>query len=253
MKYQSNYLLLLLTAFITSGIQKDAYASVTTSFQEHDITRKVKILAIKNPDRRPLQSFLYGLEAAEKFQSFAPKADVGFQLLPQQNVRVNIQGLNLRLVSSDAEAVIPMEEDGFFRLDKNMSKGQQEDIEVIVSTKSGTTRFQSAVRSPNLLVNEKRLGDLRLQCEMDWAMNKRDLTFLMKVSLSMGASVCQSKKVAIAFAEPRRFTSVSLEEGERKIFVYKGKAVNRYVPPIYDQSWGNDAKLTFEYETEIAE
>lgn len=213
---------------------------------QEESTPQVEILAIKNPDRLSARSFLNALDAREKYRSLAPDAAIGFRLTPKQRSEIKLSTLSLRFISTDNETPIEITDRGYFTVDKNVLKNNG-DAEFVVSAKSGSTKFSSVVRSQHLQENEKRMGDLRLQCEMDWALIKDDAPLLIRTTFSLAGGLCHSKKIAVSYVEDKQFVSISIEEGERKIALYRGGSTDHYAPPLYDQSWGNDAKLIFEY------
>lgn len=213
---------------------------------QEESTPQVEILAIKNPDRLPAKSFLNALDVREKYRSLAPDAAIGFRLTPIPKSEIKLSTLRLRFISANNETPIEINDLGYFTVDKNVLKNDS-DAEFVVSAKSGSTRFRSVVRSQHLQENEKRMGDLRLQCEMNWALLKDDAPLLMRTAFSLAGGLCHSKKIAVSYVEDKQFVSISIEEGERKIALYRGDSTDHYVPPLYDQSWGNDAKLIFEY------
>jgi hypothetical protein len=73
----------------------------------------------------------------------------------------------------------------------------------------------------------------------------------MRTVFSLGGGLCHSSKIGVTFLEMKKFKTIWLVDSSRKVSIYSGKGVNRYVPPIYDQSWGNEAKLVFEYDDEV--
>lgn len=248
-------------ACITKCLKFIALISVTTmvgvckaeaglSYVEGEPTDTINIVAYKNPDRRPYKAFIRAMESNEKFKTLAPMASVNFQLVSLLDKGLDFQNIRLRFVGENVNVPIVLSENGLFHIEKNFEK-DADNAELIVSVKSGTSKFTSSVRTPALPSNERRLGDLRLECEMNWAMTKEDLPFVMKAAFALGGGLCHSSKIAVSFSEPKRFKTIWLVDSDRKLKIFGGQSGNRYAPPLHDQSWGDDAKLVFEYDDEV--
>ena len=225
-------------------------AETEPSHVEDEPIGTVNIVAYKNPDRRPYKAFIRAMESNEKFKALAPIANVNFQIVPLLGNGLDFQNIRLRVVGGNVDAPIFLSEKGLFHLEKNFEKDDG-NAELIVSVKSGTIKFISSVRTPELPTNERRLGDLRLECEMNWAMTKEDLPFVMKAAFALGGGFCHSSKIAVSFSESKKFKTVWLIDSDRKLKIFGGRSGNHYIPPLYDQSWGDDAKLVFEYDGEV--
>ena len=237
----------LISATMVTGVCE---AESELTYPQDEPTDTVNIVAYKNPDRRPYKAFIRAMEANEQFKALAPKANVNFQLVPLLDKGRDLKNIRLRFVGANADLPILLSEHGLFRLEKSFEK-DADNAELIVSAKSGATKFNVSVRTPELPENERRLGDLRLECEMEWAMNKEDLPFVMRTVFALGGGLCHSSNIAVTFLEIKRFKAIWLVDSSRKVNIYRGKSESRYVPPIYDQSWGNETKLVFEYDDEV--
>lgn len=242
--------LIVITLISATMIADVCGAESELTYLEDEPTDTVNIVAYKNPDRRPYMAFIRAMEANEQFKALAPMAKVNFQLVSLLEKGRDFKNIHLRFVGTNLDLPILLSEHGLFRLEKSFEK-EADNAELIVFAKSGTTKFKVSVRTPEIPANERRLGDLRLECEMEWAMNKGDLPFVMRAAFALGGGLCHSNKITVSFLETKKFKAIWLVDSSRKVSIYSGKSESRYVPPIYDLSWGNEAKLVFEYDDEV--
>ncbi len=102
-------------------------------------------------------------------------------------------------------------------------------------------RWWPYVRSPQLAPNQRRLGDLRLECEMFWAFKYDDAPFVARNVVRALGGPCTTKKVSINFpADYMGLKSATLVHGELRLVLP--------LAPLSDQKLSNDAIILLEYE-----
>ena len=216
---------------------------------QDEAANTVNVAAYKNPDRRSYKVFIRGMEAAEKLKDLAPTAIIHFQLTTKEKSEPSTQKIGLRFVAENVDIPIALTDDGLFVLDKILEKDAN-NAELIVNAKPSTTNFWPSVRTPELPINERRLGDLRLECEMEWAMFKEDGPFIIKATFTLGGGLCHSSKISVSSSEVRKLKAAWLVEADRKLPLSLSASGKNYYPPLYDQSWGHNTRIVFEYEDE---
>jgi hypothetical protein len=92
------------------------------------------------------------------------------------------------------------------------------------------------------------MGDLRLQCEMNWAFI--DIGAALRTAASPFGNPCQNNWLNIGFSAPRPLNSATLVSGKRReTLAQKHIRANgqTYTPPLSDQTWPDDTLIEFEF------
>ena len=209
----------------------------------HEDEQTVQIKATKDPDLKSYRSMIKGLDAYEKMHDLAPTAAFKYRLVAQ-NDSVQITGTNMRIAGDVISIAVPIETDGSFSLPRN-EQAISEDAELILNQKRHSMRWRPNIRSEGLAPNQRRLGDLRLECEIRWAVEYDDMFFLRRTLFNLEGNPCHSAMVSVIFYEDQQLKSVSLIDGEkRKLFSAKDM---QYTLPLHDSTWSNDSLIEFEY------
>jgi hypothetical protein len=120
-------------------------------------------------DTKPYRSFIDAMASFEKNQSLAPNSVLRFTVMPWHDKEV-LHGLTLRLVGKTIERDIPVAADGSFSLELD-DRAAGDKAKLISNKPVGTLVWRTNVRTPGLAANTRRLGDLRLECEVEFAAN----------------------------------------------------------------------------------
>ena len=103
------------------------------------------------------------------------------------------------------------------------------------------------VRSPSLAADTRRLGDLRLACEVQMAMARTESTglraMLAAVSLFKG-TLCGAVKVTHIDAPAGAFESIVIDDGKRRV-VQKTSGPDGATVTLGDAIWGHDTRIQF--------
>lgn len=215
----------------------------------------VHINAVRNPEKHSYRAILAGLDKFDELHALAPDAP---QLLFQARTRNGrlldpalLQGgpgvdpLNARL-SGDDGYVLPLALDDGGRFQVPRSRPALDaDAELRLSKKYSDVRVWPWVRSPGLANNQRRLGDIRLECQVFVAIAKKEAPLhivLFGNAVMHGSDWCafmQDKDSAWDVAMPATLSGAVLRDGERSIPLrVKGW---RFEVPVGDKSWSNDA------------
>jgi hypothetical protein len=214
---------------------------------------EVDVSATKNPDWKPYRVMLKGLDAFDKQHALAPQASARFVLKPR-TAAATLTGVALRLASDEHSLPIALQDNGTFALPRD-AQAEKDNAELTINRKKELFRWWPYVRSPQLAAHQRRLGDLRLECQMFWAVHYDDLPFLARNFVRALGGPCKSNKVTLSF--PADFTdlrSATLIQGERRVAVMmekpekSDKQVASFSPPLFDASFSDDAIIELEYE-----
>ena len=207
-------------------------------------TQAVVVSGLRDPEWKSYPAMLKGVAAFAEHHQIAPKADLRFAIIPQ-TAATNLIGITLRIDGKDAAIPIPVAEDGTFSLPHD-AKAAEENAELIVNRKKGTLRWRPNVRTPQLPQNTRRLGDLRLECEVRWAVEKDDMSFFDRNAMRLLGGMCSSAGVHVAFATPYPTLTATIISGAQREVVRVGKHRNSFIPPLHDRKWPDDALIEFE-------
>ncbi|HYD79656.1 MAG TPA: hypothetical protein VEC06_07600 [Paucimonas sp.] len=199
---------------------------------------------IKNPEWKTYRAMLKGLDAFDEHRRLAPAADLRFILLSAKP-EVPLQGVSLRIAGGETSIAIPVADDGTFTLPHDR-KAADDNAEIVLNRKKDMVRWFPHIRSPGLPPNARRLGDLRLECEIFWAIEKDDVPFLIRGALNLAGGPCRSA-ISTYFPAPRALAAATLQSGERRQALTLGKNGRSYVAPIHDRGWSDDALVELTY------
>lgn len=240
------FVLFLLSNLVNAQNEPEQQNNPVT-LDEPDATLAIEVSGTKDPDWKRYSVMLKGLDVFEKFHALAPHAEHKFILRPRK-ADVPMKGITLRLASDDYSLPIALAEDGTFSLPRD-AKAKEQDAELLINRKKALFRWWPYVRSPQLSTNQRRLGDLRLECEMFWAVNYEDAPFLARNFVRALGGPCTSKKVAISFpADFQGLKKATLVQGERSVVLPLDTQLSSFSAPLFDQNFADDAIIELEYE-----
>lgn len=210
----------------------------------------IEISGTKDPDWKRYRAMLKGLNAFDKYHALAPNAAHKYILRPRHE-GVALQGVSLRLAYNDMSLPIPIGEDGSFSLPRD-EQAQQQDAEVLINRKKNLFRWWPHIRSPGLQANQRRLGDLRLECQIFWAVYYDDIPFVARNLVSLMGGPCLTSKVLLSFpADFRGLESATLMDGERHIKLNIDEKQSGFAVPLADKSLNDDALIELHYKEQV--
>lgn len=238
----------LMLCLYGAAVQAQADTAQATEPSMQDETASVNVKGIRDPDWKPYSAMLKGVKRFEEKHGLAPGAQLRFILEPRR-ADVDMHAIALRLESDDAAMAIPMGERNIFTLPVEQGP-LYEKAELTVNRKAGSVRWIPYVRSAAASDTLRRLGDLRLACEVHWAIDKDTLPFAMRTAMGALGGPCNfvSQKGTYSFSEPRRITAATISyNGKSAPVPFSGSS---FTPPLREQDWSDDSvvELTFDNE-----
>ena len=212
-------------------------------------TQSVSVSGTKDPDWKPYRKMLDGLNAFDKYHALAPAAALKFVLRPQKP-DLTVTDLTLRIVGDSISVNVPIAADFTFSVPRDEAAAN-EDADFRLNSKKGLFRWRPDIHTPGLPVNTRRLGDLRLECEVRWAVDKFDASFLALAYIVPLGGACHTSRSRVFFTTYKPFLSATVVSGERRQKIEGSnmdtKDPTRYAPPIHDDSWPDDTLVQFEF------
>ncbi|MBB3219433.1 hypothetical protein [Pseudoduganella umbonata] len=205
----------------------------------------VNVTAIRDPDWKPYSSMLKGVSRFAEKRDLAPTAELQFILVPRLP-GVDMNALQLKLQSDEASLDIPLGQGNIFILPVKPELARDK-AELMLNRKAGSVTWLPYVRSPTTSDTVRRLGDLRLACEVHWAIDKETLPFAARTSISALGGPCNfvSKKGTYSFSEPRRISRATISfNGKTESVPVNGYS---FTPPLREQRWANDSVIELQF------
>ncbi|KQQ45708.1 hypothetical protein ASF61_18700 [Duganella sp. Leaf126] len=163
-------------------------------------------------------------------------------------------------VSSAAIAVkgwsvpLPLAPDLSFVLPPN-DRAKADNAYVVMSRRFPAGRYEhpvAYVRTPDLPPNVLRLGDLRLACEVQVRILKKDMLrerLLLDAKSWFEKGPCEKDKV---FDAPAPYDRITYTAGARQQAIPVGGQPTTFNAPLGDDKWPDDTLITFELDGEPA-
>jgi len=220
--------------------------SGTVSAEE---VQQVAVSGTKDPDWKPYRKMLDGLNAFDKYHALAPQAELKFILRPQQP-NLSVTDLQLRIVGDSASIDVPIAADYTFALPRDAAAAK-DDADLRLSSKKGLFRWRPDIHTAGLPAGTRRLGDLRLECEVRWAVDKFDASFLQLAYIVPLGGACHTSRSRVFFTTNAPIASATLVSGARREKLPEVRmdqaVLTRYAPPLHDDSWPDDTLVEFEF------
>lgn len=212
---------------------------------KQDMQQVVDVQGTRDPDLRPYRTMLKGLDAYADHQGLAPGAPLRFMLIPA-TPKARLDGVTLHLSADNLSIPVPLAADGGFTLTRDKT-AYDANADLVSNKKRDTLRWRADIHTPGLPQNVRRLGDLRLECEIRWAVEQDDLSFVRRNLFRLAGGPCHSSLIHVPFPVFRKLLAVQARSGERTLDIRITEDRQRYVPPLHDATWDDNTLLTLTY------
>lgn len=217
--------------------------------QAQEPESKVEVSGIKNPALRPYRQMQKGLEAFDRFRSLAPEASLRFELWTAENTMPDPAGLTLRVRGETVDIDVPIDDHASFILPYSR-QAADENAELVLNRRKGQMHWSPQVRSPGLPAHVRRLGDLRLECEVAWAVEKEDLPLMARMAVAPFGGLCHTPMTGLYFRAPQRLVSATLVSGERRLALPLSGRGMVFMAPLRDRDWNDDSLVVYAFADE---
>ena len=208
---------------------------------------RVEVSSQKGLELKSYAQMQKGLKAYAEYKALAPNSELFFILIPKSK-NLGLDGITMRLASDESSIAIPIDTKGKFQL-PDITLQRDDEYDLILNKPKGQFYFKPYVKSENLADNVKRLGDLRLECQVRWAVEKQDVSiiFLTHVKLFASGNPCTSRAVKVYYFAPPGVKKVVLTAPQSTI-EKEIDSDGQYYLPIWDSSITDDALVQYEME-----
>ncbi len=240
----------ILSSILLCSAGADATEPVAVDPEGDGNIAEVSVSAIRDPELKTYRVILAGLDAFDEYRHLAPNATLKFRLSKRSDTTNHFStwdGLSLRLAGNETSIPLPVAADGSFVLPRS-KEALDDDAELILNQKKSTTRFWVETRTPGVAPNARRLGDLRLECQVFIAIGKKELNFAMRTTFTtmLGTTDwCSAKRASVVSPLPDwAMGATVVYGGVRKPLP---PTSSNFRGPIQDKSLPNDALIEFDY------
>src|SRR5947207_2387851 len=235
----------------------------------------IEVTALKNPVDKSYRNAVQGMDLIERDQGLAPQVALRHKLL-QRKPGGELERAKVHVVGRSFDQPVAVAPDYTFTLPRER-KALDEDAVVQSERKAETMTWRADIRTPGLPANVRRLGDLRLECEVGMEaglVSQYNVLDRLFDFFENGREYCGGGKQKYLFFADRPLFSVTLRSGERRetlpIQKLYAATINgrrdelkhcdcealldrAYVLPLGDKSWPNDTLVELEYMDAPAE
>ena len=226
----------------------------------------------RDPVEKSYRKMVRGMDLFERLHAQAPGATLRFKLLPRRP-GTDMDHVFLEVVGSSFSYEVPVAADHTFTLQRDR-KALQEDAVVSPNRRKLSMTWRTEIRTPGLAPNVRRLGDMRLECqvglEADLVSNTNPLIAGIAGLFADPKGYCDRKDTKYLFFADRPLFGVTLVAGARRETLAIGQLyasasddpglkhdlpycdcevlVDRtYFLPLGDRSWPDDTRVELEY------
>jgi len=200
--------------------------------------------SVRNPPLKPYRQMLKGLDAFDDKHQLAPQAPLRFILVPEVE-RVAFGTITLTIAGPNTSIAVPVAHDGGFTLPRDAAAAA-DNADLVLNRKKDVLRWHADIHTPGVPDNARRLGDLRLECEVGWAASKDDTPFFLRGAVGLLGGPCHSPRAHPNYLPPRPVLSVTLVSGERQAAL--PLHMGTFSPPYYDTSWNDDTLVVYQFK-----
>jgi hypothetical protein len=219
----------------------------TVSDQKGDKVQVVQISGMRDQDWKPYRTLIRGLDAFTRHRALAPETRLKFILRPQI-ANVKLDQLALKIVGDNAVFPVALNRDGTFELPRHQA-AVDDNADMVLNQKQDVVRWNLvAIRSPELAPHQRRIGDLRLTCEVfaameDWAVLKRQYGLR---GVPEG-ELCTSPRLNWTFFEAQRIRSARLYSESRVENLSISTDKRGFIVNLFDVAWLNNAVIDLDF------
>lgn len=238
------YLLLGLVALGVGGYHRaTAQTSPTPDLPNTTTLAAVHVTGSTNAAQVRYSDLLAGVAAFHRYRHYAPRATLLFYLGPQAQVAAS-PPVTLEMQTTNDQINVPVATDGQFVLPAEKDVGGRDGY-LVANRPEGAVGIGAIVRSDADSDRVLRLGDLRLQCEADWAIEKQNVPKSVRSLFYLAGRTCHSSKIAVNyFRAPHDLRTAILSYGDRQVPLLIRNDKRTYWPPLGDKTWPDDAMVT---------
>jgi hypothetical protein len=206
----------------------------------------VEVSGVRNPALKPYRQMLKGVDAFEAHRALAPKAPPNFKLV-SDNGAVAFDTVSLTISGDHTSVPVALAPDGSFTLVRDQAAAD-DNADLVSNKKKSQLGWHGDIHTPGVPDNARRLGDLRLECEISWAVTREDMSFLTRNGLGLLGGPCHTARIKLHYLAPKPLASATLVSGEGRLALTVDRKNPRVFQPVLaDDGWNDDSLVVYEF------
>ena len=258
-----------LTGFIVLSVSAAACAQQKAAASPKEPERQViTVTGFGDPVDKSYRKMTSGMDLFESKRAMAPAAALRFRLLPRRK-DTTMKLIDLEVVGETFAIPVPLAPDNTFTLDR-IRKAWDDDASVQANRKALTMTWRADIRTPGLPPHTRRLGDLRLECEVGFEAGLISNAPGIGGLFGIRRDHCNRLRPRYLFFAEKPLFGVTLTAGGRTevlpAYMLYASALDHpmskrelahcdcevlldraYFLPLGDRSWPDDTLVEFEY------
>jgi hypothetical protein len=206
---------------------------------------EIQVSGLAKPKRASLNQFREALQAFAKHRkAMAPAGPLVFEIIPWEKSGVSTDNLdNVRLAFVSKTGRVPIAIDANHRFTLPDLSLLSDDYKLFSNVGKKPIIIFPRIYSPGTDLANRRLGDLRLECQVGWGFFKSEIPIFMRAGFGLVGG-CASKRVVINNRLPKPIANVTITDGGKTApIALNPKLPSSYRPPIYDKKLSNEARV----------
>ena len=182
--------------------------------------------------------------AAQRAQH-APDAPLRFEVFGFRT-DPTLAGVRFRLLADNGDAIpIVLDANGRFTLPTIDYSAKLYALQA--DRRSGSVRVRPLILSPGSSVEDRRLGDVRLNCAVAWAMMRQTLSVVARGMVGAVGGACASGDISVFFKTDRPIASATVVAGDAVKPVPLGPDGGSFRYIGYDRALPDEARIRLTY------
>lgn len=238
-------------------------AAASAAAAAGDEPAAVRINALRNPETLAYRAIAAGMDRFEALRALAPAVPaLRFQLRNMDGGRLADETVRVALRADDWSIPVALDAERGFSPARSQAAWNAR-AELMLDRRERHASIAPDLRTPGLPENRRRMGDLRLSCQVQVAIGKEQLGFLWSAGLSAllrTSDWCASfdgrgkrqRGWWVGTGAAGTLRAALLREGERSVALRTTR--QGYSVPVGDDGWSDEAivELVFAGEVESA-
>jgi hypothetical protein len=206
---------------------------------------QVVVTSMKDPYKTAYRNIRKALTAQHDNPQLAPQARVRWMLFAKDGAPVTVP-LPITIAGTNGQVPVVQDGDGVFELPATVPD-LGDDVELRIGAKRSEVALVPLVETGGIDASSRRLGDLRLECEMTWRLEYDDIPFALKAAMKLMGSPCGSKNFGVPFHVRRKLESATIARDGQPLRLKLGWRSMAFFAPLHDGALGNDTLITLAY------
>jgi hypothetical protein len=205
---------------------------------------QVVVSSMKDAYKTAYRNIQKALTAQHDNPLLAPQARMRWALFARDGTPVTAP-VPITIAGTNGHVTVVPDSDGVFELPAAVPE-LGDDVELRIGVRRSDVRLVPFVDTGGDAAS-RRLGDLRLECEMGWRLEYDDIPFALKAAMKLMGSACRSKNFGMPIHVRHRLKSATVLRDGQPVALKLGWRAMTFFAPLHDDALGNDTPIALDY------